>query len=103
MQFGLCGAGRKFQRFMDSIFRDLDFYIDDILGAFRSAEEHEKHLQQVFERVHSHGFLINTDKRVFGATEIEFLGHLVNAQGICTLPEKVKAVLEFPEPETVYD
>ncbi|XP_015604808.1 uncharacterized protein LOC107272301 [Cephus cinctus] len=49
MPFGLRNASQTFRRFMDSIFRDLDFvivYIDDILVASESPAEHMEHLKQ---------------------------------------------------------
>ena len=54
MPFGLKNAAQTFQRFMDSVFRDLPFvyiYLDDILVASNSPDEHRKHLRQLFERL----------------------------------------------------
>ena len=47
MPFGLKNAAQTFQRFMDSILQDLKFvfvYLDDILVASKSREEHKRHL-----------------------------------------------------------
>jgi hypothetical protein len=52
MPFGLKNAAQTFQRLMDRLFRHLPFvfvYLDDILVASRSDEEHLDHLRQVFE------------------------------------------------------
>lgn len=104
MPFGLCNATQTFQRFMDDITRDLDFcyvYIDDILIMSSSETEHLEHLRQIFTRLRAHGLLINPSKCVFGATEVQFLGHIVNSQGIRPPPEKVEAIVNFPRPKTV--
>jgi hypothetical protein len=48
MSFCLCNAAQTFQRFMDDILREFDFYcayLDDILVFSRSLEEHEQHLR----------------------------------------------------------
>ena len=47
MAFGLCGAGQTFQRMMDEVLVDLEFffcYMDDILVASRNMEQHQQHL-----------------------------------------------------------
>lgn len=52
MSFRLRNAAQSFQRFIDEVLRGLDFcfsYIDDILVASTSEEEHIKHLRIIFE------------------------------------------------------
>ncbi|GFX33868.1 transposon Tf2-6 polyprotein [Trichonephila clavipes] len=44
---------------------------------------------------------LNISKCVFGVTELIFLGHLITPDGIKPLPEKVQAVLDYKQPETV--
>lgn len=104
MHFGLRGASQTFQRYIDSIFRGLPFvivYLDDILVASSSHEEHDKHLRIVLERLRDNGLSINSEKCTFGATEVQFLGYLVSKDGISPLPEKVQAIRDFPKPDTV--
>ena len=67
--FGLKGAAQTFQRLMDSVLRDMSFlfvYLDNILVASKSAEEHLTHLQQLFERLSDHGLIVNPAKYQFG-------------------------------------
>lgn len=104
MQFGLCNAGQTFQRYMHKIFADLEFvttYIDDICIASFSAEDHERHLRIVFDRLHKHGLVINVEKCVFSQETVDFLGHRISKDGISPLPDRVRAVTEFKLPETV--
>ncbi|CAL1568882.1 unnamed protein product [Knipowitschia caucasica] len=104
MPFGLKGAAQTFQRLMDSVLRDMPFifvYLDDILVASPSVEEHSLHLRLLFERLTEHGLIVNPVKCQFGLSEIEFLGHRVSRQGAVPLPAKVKAVLAFPRPPSV--
>lgn len=104
MPFGLKGAAQTFQRLMDSVLRDLEFvfvYLDDILMASSSAEEHLSHLKQVFQRLDQHGLIVNTAKCQFGLSVIDFLGHRISSQGAVPLPSKVQAVADFPRPTTV--
>ena len=104
MPFGLKGAAQTFQRLMDSVLRDMPFlfvYLDDILVASASREEHMTHLQQLFERLGEHGLIVNPAKCQFGLSSITFLGHHVTPRGAVPLPARVEAVAGFPRPRTV--
>ncbi|CAH8613718.1 unnamed protein product [Schistosoma haematobium] len=104
MPFGLKNAAQTFQRFMDEVTRGLDFvfvYIDDVLIASSSIDEHVQHLHTLFERFKSYGVVIKPSKCIFGASSLEFLGHHIDSQGIKPLEEKVKAISSYPEPTSV--
>ena len=106
MPFGLRNAAQTFQRFMDQVLRGLPFsyaYLDDILIASQDAEEHHSHLRQVFTRLQDHGIQINPAKCVLGEPSLEFLGHLVDKDGIQPLGDKVRAVRDFPQPTTQHE
>ncbi|GFX84627.1 retrovirus-related Pol polyprotein from transposon 17.6 [Trichonephila clavipes] len=53
------------------------------------------------KRLSSYGLKLNISKCVFGVTELIFLGHLITPDGIKPLPDKVQAVLDYKQPETV--
>jgi len=102
MTFGLRNAAQTFQRFIDEVVRGLDFcytYLDDIIVASSSPEEHRKHLKELFTRLQQFGIVINVAKCVFGASEVLFLGHHISAKGPAS--QKVEAILNFPEPQNV--
>nr|CDS30839.2 RNA directed DNA polymerase (reverse transcriptase) [Hymenolepis microstoma] len=104
MPFGLRNAAQSFQRFMDQVFRGLDFvftYIDDVLIASSNKDEHKKHLRQVCGRLQQYGITVNPEKCKFGRSEIEFLGHHINGRGIKPLPEKTQSILNYPTPQSV--
>lgn len=111
MPFGLRNAAQTFQRFMDqtvlaSLNNELgtDFYfayIDDVIVASKSPEEHKRHLKAIFERFNQFGITINISKCDFGKEKIEFLGHEVSSKGVCPLEEKIEAIISYPKPETV--
>lgn len=103
MTFGLRNAAQTFQRFIDEVLRGLDFcfaYIDDILIASSSPEEHLQHLELLFQRLREYGIIINPSKSTFGQAEVKFLGYLVSEKGTSPLPDKVKAIQEYPMPKT---
>ncbi|XP_053947695.1 uncharacterized protein LOC128856420 [Anastrepha ludens] len=102
MTFGLCNAAQTFQRFMHEVFRGLEYvfvYIDDVCVASEGIEQHKAHLRQVFERLQQFHLTINLNKCKFAQKQISFLGHIVTAEGIKPMPEKVKAISNFPLPK----
>jgi hypothetical protein len=104
MTFGLRNAAQTFQCFIDEFLRGLTFcyaYLDDILIASSSQEEHLTHLRTLFQRLEQYGGVIIPAKCVFGQPEVKFLGYLVSGAGTCPLPAKVEAIREYKRPQTV--
>ena len=103
MPFGLKNAAQSFQRFIDEVLRGLHFsyaYIDDVLIASNTPDEHAQHLRAVFERFKQYGVIINPSKCELGVESLQFLGHQVDSSGIQPLEAKVKVIQEFPRPES---
>lgn len=103
MAYGLRNAAQTFQRFIDEVLQGLTFvfkYIDDILIASKNMNEHIKHVEIVLKKLEEYGLRINVAKCNFGQSEIKFLGHMVTADGIAPLPEKVQAIKDFPQSKT---
>ncbi|GFV32550.1 hypothetical protein TNCV_2860141 [Trichonephila clavipes] len=104
MQFGLCNAAATFQRFIDEVLRNLPFvfaFVDDILVASSSPEEHLQHLQILFTRLQQYGLSLKPSKCIFGVTSIKFLGFKVSESGIEPLSDRVDCILKFPQPTTL--
>ncbi|GBN42487.1 Retrovirus-related Pol polyprotein from transposon 17.6 [Araneus ventricosus] len=95
---------QTFQRFINEVLYGFDFcfaYIDDILVFSKDKTEHTQHLEQIFKRFVELGIIINESKCEFGKPQVDFLGHTINSEGILPMCTKVKAIQEFPKPETV--
>ena len=104
--FGLKNAGQDFQRLMDEILGDLPrvfVYIDDILVASETPEQHLEDLKQVFQILSENGLVVNRAKCVLGKSSIEFLGYNVDTTGVSPLPDRVAAIRETKPPKTVKD
>ena len=54
-------------------------------------------LRTVFE---CPSIVLNHNKCLFGARELDFLGHHIDCHSISPLPQKVQAVQDFPQPES---
>jgi hypothetical protein len=106
MPFGLTNAPATFQRFMEEVLEGINgtfvqVYIDDVMIASATFEEHLVHLLEVLSRLRKAGLRLKPSKCTFGRNEVEFLGHLVGVNGLRMDPDKVERVLAFPRPTTV--
>ena len=81
--------------------RTTDVYIDDVLVFSKTPEEHLQHLSEVFNRLEHYGLILNKDKCVFGAENIEFLGHRIDKMGVKPLEKKLRIFVNFPNPSTM--
>ena len=104
MPFGLRNAPPTFQRAMTLALNGCEHcsvvYIDDVLIFSRTREEHLEHLHLVFRKLQEHSYHVRLDKCEFLQTEVEFLGHRINQDGISTHPDKVDTLKKWPTPFT---
>ena len=104
MPFSLRKAAQTFQRFMDQVLRGMEFcyvYIDDVLIASSTPQEHKEHLRKVLQRFKQYSIIINPAKCLLGVTELNFLGHHVTQDGVSPLSEQVQVIRDFPQPSTL--
>ncbi|KAJ3656579.1 hypothetical protein Zmor_015648 [Zophobas morio] len=103
MPFGLHTAPATWQRFVDTTLgADLEpwafIYLDDIIVATPDFATHSEVLRKVFERLVDAGLTVNREKCEFLKTELRYLGHIVDANGIRTDPHKIECMLNYPRP-----
>jgi hypothetical protein len=106
LPMGLKNSPSIFQRVMNLVLTDIlgkyaFIYIDDIVIYSKSAEDHLKHLELIFERLERHGLKVKFSKCQLMQTQIEYLGFLVGKDGLHVNPKKVAAVRNFPTPTDV--
>lgn len=106
MPFGLAGGPATMQSSITNAFRDLlgrgiSIYMDDLTIATPTAYHHERILTEVFERLEKHNLQVQIKKCRFFANEISFLGYLVSPGEVRPNPNKIKAILAYPEPKTL--
>jgi hypothetical protein len=108
MSFGLTNALAVFMDTMNRVFHDyLDqftvVFIDDILIYSKTSGEHEEHLRKVLERLRSEKLYAKLEKCEFWLDSVTFLGHVISGEGVTVNPEKVKAVVEWTRPTSVFE
>ncbi|GBM22032.1 Retrovirus-related Pol polyprotein from transposon 297 [Araneus ventricosus] len=78
-------------------------YLDDIIIVGRTFQEHLNNIRKVFQRLQNANLKLSPKKCRFFRKEVSYLGHIISSDGVKTDPEKTKAVVDWPRPETVYD
>ena len=108
LPFGLTNAPATFMELMQQIFHShLDqfviVYLDDILVYSKTLEDHHRHLRVVLEVLRKHRLYAKRSKCCFYQSSVSFLGHVVSRQGVHMEQDKIKAIREWPTPNTVQE
>lgn len=102
--FGLKTAGSGFMRAVrmalgNECHNFLTCYIDDLLIADRTFNEHLESLEFVFSRLLKHNFTLKIKKVRYCQSEVSFLGFIVSPHGIRPDNEKLEKIIQFEEPK----
>ncbi len=105
MPFRLSNSPAVFQALVNDVLRDMVdqfiyVYLDDILIFSSSLQEHVQHVRQVLQRLLENGLFVKAEKCDFHAQSVLFLGYIVSVEGMRVDPEKIKAVVEWPSPDS---
>ncbi|GIL61652.1 hypothetical protein Vafri_16049 [Volvox africanus] len=76
-------------------------FIDDILVFSPSGEQHLRDCAAVFACLRQCGLKLHPEKTIIAAEEVEFLGHMVSAQGLRPMDAKIVAILALQPPKTL--
>ncbi|KAG1967775.1 retrotransposable element [Pimephales promelas] len=105
MPFGLSNSPAVFQALVNDVLRDMIdqfiyVYLDDILIFSSSLQEHVQHVRRVLQRLLENGLFVKAEKCDFHAQSVPFLGYIVSSEGMRMDPEKIKAVVDWPSPDS---
>lgn len=106
LPMGLKTAPSSFQLLMDKILHGLKFktclcYLDDVLILSETFSQHLADLKEIFQRFRQAGLKLGPKKCHFAAESCIFLGHDISKNGIKPPKDRIKALVEFPEPKNV--
>ncbi|GKB40736.1 reverse transcriptase domain-containing protein [Tanacetum coccineum] len=105
MPFGLTNAPAVFMDLMNRVCKPyLDkfmiVFIDDILIYSKSEEEHAEHLKLILELHKKDEFYAKFSKCDFWLSKVQFLGHVIDSEGIHVDPAKIESIKDWASPKT---
>ena len=98
------GSGPYFQRAISTtvlaglIYDICELYIDDVLISGECEQSFLDNVRTVFQRFRKFGVVIHPKKAKLGMKELEYVGHLINKNGLHFSKEKRLEVFNFPKP-----
>jgi Reverse transcriptase (RNA-dependent DNA polymerase)/RNase H-like domain found in reverse transcriptase/Integrase zinc binding domain/Aspartyl protease len=108
LPFGLTNAPAVFQSIMNKLFgpglnKFLCVYLDDLLVFSKTPEEHLQHLKWVFDRLTTSKLKARESKCHFFRRKLNFLGHVVSAEGMAPDPAKIETIVNWPKPRSLFE
>ena len=104
LPFGISSAPEHFQKRMSAILEGLEGVLcqmDDILVFGATQHQHDERIHEVLKRLQLAKVTLNTKKCEFSVWEVRFLGQVINESGINPDAERVRAIVDMPEPTDV--
>ena len=104
LPFGITSAPEYFQKRKQSIPAGVEGtvnMIDDTLVYGKDQEEHNEFLREDICKLEEAGITLNAEKCEYSKASLTFLGHVVDASGICPDPENILAICDVEDPNNV--
>ena len=101
LPFGIKSSSEVFQRAVSQILENIEgceVIADDILIWGKDKKEHNERLCAVLDRIKQANMKLNKSKCKIGLSEVAYVGHTFGTEGLKPSSEKIRAIMEIPEP-----
>nr|GFC64831.1 putative reverse transcriptase domain-containing protein [Tanacetum cinerariifolium] len=100
MPFGFTNAPAVFKDLMNQVCKPylnkfVIVFIDDILIYSKDEKEHEEHLKAILELLKKEELYAKFSKCEFWIPKVQFLGYVIDSQGIHVDPAKIESVKDW--------
>jgi len=107
LPFGLRNVRSIFQRALDDVLREqigkiCYVYVDDVIIFSENEFDHVRHIDTVLKCLIDANMRVSQEKSRFFEESVEYLGFILSKDGTKSDPEKVRAIQEYSEPDSVY-
>ena len=68
---------------------------------YHTWNDHLQHLTQVFELLLNHQLFLKLSKCEIGASQVEYLGHIISSEEVAMDTQKISHILDWPAPTNV--
>jgi hypothetical protein len=104
--FGMCNAPSTFQSLMNHVFcpflcHFVLVFFDNIPIYRKTCTYHLAHVDRVLHILSQHQVFLKQYKCAFGASEVEYLGHLVGKADVKVDPKNIEAMQDLPHPKNL--
>ena len=96
--FGLVQAPAYFQKLINDVLKGCNFAMGYLYNIIIYSRSEKEHLEEIFTRLKAAGLKLKLEKCCFFKNHIQYLGHLISADGIQPLPEKLESIAKMPAP-----
>ena len=104
LPYGIASAPSMFQAQMEQVLQGIPgvlVFLDDILITGENEAVHLQRLDAVLQRLDAYGLRLKNAKCSFMQPQVEYLGHLIDADGLHPRPCKVEAIASVAQPTNV--
>lgn len=104
--FGLKSAPAYFQKLMATVvlagllYTICELYLDDCIVFGRTEDEFLNRLEQVFIRFRQYNIKLNPDKCKLGLCQVEYVGHLIDSNGLSFTKGRLEMAVSMNKPQT---
>ena len=78
-------------------------YVDDLICINHTFESHLVSLEKMFAALQAASLTLKPSEIKFGQKEVDYLGHVISANGISISTDRINAILDLPTPKSIKD